>query len=121
MRTLIFIVTIFIALTSSGQNTLDNRVSSDVCNCMNQTKNLTEDDFLNCFQIAMKKNAELIIKECQTLYNDTSYQTDYKFGQELYGRISVSMIFSCKSYYKLMDTLRYSALRGLDKDSVEKV
>src|SRR5438552_15106679 len=93
MRTLIFLVTIFIALTSSGQNTLDNRVSSDVCNCMNQTKNLTEDDFLNCFQIAMKKNAELIIKECQTLYNDTSYQTGYKFGQELYGRISVSMIF----------------------------
>ena len=79
---------------------------------------MNEVDFLNCFQKATEKNSELILKECKALYNDTSYQTGYKFGQDLYGRISVSMIYSCKPYFDFMDTLRYSALKRLDKDTV---
>ena len=118
MRTLQLIISVLITSISFGQSTLDKNVSSDICNCISQSKNLIEEDFLNCFQKAMEKNSDLILKECKALYNDTSYQTGYKFGQELYGRISVSMIYSCKPYYNLMDTLRYSALKGLDKDSV---
>lgn len=121
MRILIFICSLFFVITSFGQDSLDKRVSLDICTCINQAKNLTEEEFLNCFQTAMQKNRELIIKECKSLYNDTSDQTGYKVGQELYGRISVSMIFSCKSYFNLMDTLRYSALQGLNKDSIKKV
>lgn len=69
----------------------------------------------------MEKNSDLIIRECKALYNDTSYQAGYKFGQDLYGRISVSMIYSCDPYYRLMDTLRYSALHGLNMDSVKNI
>lgn len=39
------------------------------------------------------------------LYKDTSDQASYKFGQELYARISVSMIFTCDPYFKFMDIL----------------
>ena len=119
MKTLLFIITLLFSTPSFGQDSLDKKFSIDVCNCINQTKNFTEADFLSCFQTAMEKNNELILKECKTLYNDTSYQTGYKFGQELYGRVSVSMVYSCKTYYNLMDTLRYSALQGLDKDSIK--
>src|SRR5688572_7647232 len=118
MRTLQVLVLVVISSISFGQNTLDEKISADVCGCISQTKILAEENILYCFQKALEKNADLILKECKTLYNDTSYQTGYKFGQELYGRISVSMIYSCKPYYNLMDTLRYSALRGQDIDSI---
>ncbi len=118
MRTLILIISVLITPNSFGQDTLEKIVSSDICNCISQTKNLVEEDFLSCFQKAIEKNSDLILKECKALYNDTSDQTGNKFGKELYSRISVSMIYSCKPYYNLMDTLRYSALQGLDKDSI---
>jgi tetratricopeptide (TPR) repeat protein len=121
MRTLQLIISILTTSISFGQSILDKNVSIEVCNCISQSKNLNEEDLFNCFQKAMEKNSDLILIECKTLYNDTSFQTGYKFGQELYGRISVSMIYSCKSYYNLMDTLRYSALQGLDKDSINAV
>jgi len=119
MRTLQLIISILFASTTFGQSVLDKNVSSDICKCISESKKFIEKDFFNCFQKAMVKNSDLILKECKQLYNDTSYQTGYKFGQELYGRISVSMIYNCKPYYKLMDTLRSSALQGLDKSSVK--
>ena len=119
MKTLLLIISVAVVTsTSFGQDTLDKIVSSDICNCISQTKNFTEENFLICFEKAMEENSDLILKECKALYNDTSYQTGYKFGQEVYGRISVSMIYRCKPYYNFMDTLRYSALQGLNKDSV---
>jgi tetratricopeptide (TPR) repeat protein len=119
MKTLILLISLCIGcLDSFGQTPLDTKISSDACNCMTSTKNLNEENFLTCLQDAMKKNGELILKECMALYKDTSEQAGYKLGLELYERISVSMIYSCKTYYTLMDTLRYSALVGLDKDSI---
>jgi tetratricopeptide (TPR) repeat protein len=121
MRALIFIASLFAVSVSFGQDSLEKKVSSDVCNCIDHSNTLTEKEFLNCFQAGITKNSDLFIKECIALYNDTTYETGYKFGQELFGRISVSMIYSCKSYYHLMDTLRYTELRGLNKDSIKNV
>ena len=119
MKTLLLLISLCIGcLSSFGQTALDTKISSDACICMTSTKNLNEENFLTCFQDAMKKNSELIIKECMALYNDTSDQIGYKFGLELYKRLSVSMIYSCEPYYTLMDTLRYTAFAGLDKDSL---
>jgi len=66
----------------------------------------------------MVNNNGLMLQEAKEIYNDTSYQTGYKIGQELYGRISISMIYSCKAYFNMMDTFRNSALRILNKDSI---
>ena len=118
MRILLVLVSVVIESISFGQNRLEEKISVDVCGCISQTKILSEENFLYCFQKALEKNGDLILNECKTLYNDTSYQAGYKLGQELYRRLSVSMIYTCKPYYNLMDTLRYSALRGLDVDSI---
>ena len=119
MRTLLLLISVVITSISIGQDTLDQKFSIDVCNCISQTKNLTEENVFSCFQKAIEMNYDLVLKECMLLYNDTSEQAGFKFGQELYGRISVSMIYSCKTYYTLMDTLRYSAFRNFDKDSIK--
>lgn len=119
MKTFLLLIALFsVWLSSFGQDTLDKKISSDACNCMTTARTLNEEDFLVCLQKAMEKNSELMFKECIALYNDTSDQIAYKFGQEIYKRISVSMIYSCKSYYNLIDTLRYSSFAGFDKDSI---
>jgi tetratricopeptide (TPR) repeat protein len=118
MKTILIIFSVVFTLTSYGQETLEKKLSSFTCNCINNTKNLKEEDFVNCFQNAMDSNIDLILKESNLLYNDTTYETGYKFGQEIFERISVSMIYSCKPYYNLVDSLRYVAIQGINKDSV---
>jgi tetratricopeptide (TPR) repeat protein len=121
MKTILFIASVLITTSTLGQDILDKYVSTAFCNCLSQTKKPTEENLSNCFQEAMKKHSDLLLKECMTKYKDTSYETGYKFGQELYARVSVSLIFTCKPYYKLIDTIRYSYLQGLNKDSVRTV
>lgn len=118
MKSLLFIALIFISSFTYGQDTLDKIISDDLCTCINNTKNITQKDFLDCLQTVMQKNSKLIIKECYALYKDTSDEVGYKFGHDLYERISVSMIYSCNSYLTLMDSSRYSELKGINKDSV---
>ena len=70
MRALIFIVTILITFPSFGQDSLYKIFLSDVCKCINQTKYFTENGFVDCFQISMQKNSDLIIKQFLALYGD---------------------------------------------------
>ncbi len=119
MKALLFIALIFFSAFTYGQDTLDKIIADDVCNCISKTKNITEKDFIECLQTAMQNNSALIIKECYAIYKDTSEEIGYKFGHVLYDRISVSMIYSCDSYLMLMDSLRYTEMKGINKDSVK--
>jgi len=119
MRYFIIIVTTFLSTTCIAQDSLDNMISADVCACLSQTKGLTIDAMANCFQSSLEKHKAIVIKYCLRVYNDTSAETGHKLGLELFQRLSVSMIATCKPFYILMDSLRYSQLLGLDKDSIK--
>jgi tetratricopeptide (TPR) repeat protein len=121
MRTFTSLFFLFIFTASFGQSTLDKKYSNDVCACLDSLKGhtLNEQNFTDCFQTAMQQNSVLILEEVKKKYGDTSEANGYKFGQELWNRVSVSLIYTCNTYYNLMDTLRYSALKGLNKDTIK--
>jgi tetratricopeptide (TPR) repeat protein len=53
-------------------------------------------------------------------YGDTTEETGYKFGKETFKKNSVSLVYTCDAYYHLMDTIRYTALRNLNKEEIRK-
>jgi tetratricopeptide (TPR) repeat protein len=106
---------------SFGQTSLEKQFSSDWCNCIDSIgeANLNEENLSNCFQIAANKNSDQVLTETKKEFGDTSYQSGYKFGLELYNKVSVSLINSCNTYYHIFDTLRYSDFIRLNKDSIK--
>lgn len=119
MRVLLFITTILISSVAFGQDTIEVKISSDVCSCMTRIKDLSKDNFADCFQEGIEKNSPLLLKQYETLDKDTSEEAASISGRELYNRLSVNMIFSCPVYYKIIDSLRYTSLSNISKDSVK--
>lgn len=119
MRYFILVIVTFASLTCGAQDSLDNMLSKDVCHCLSQTKGLTIASMENCFQSSIAQHREAVTKYCFYFYKDTSEETGRKFGVGLVQRLSVSMIATCQPYYKLIDSLRYAYLSGLNKNSIK--
>lgn len=108
--------------TAQGQSSFDKTYSTDICNCfdsLKQEKALNENSFPLCFQITIEKNPSAFIKECLTLYGDTTEETGNKFGKEIAERMSISLVSSCKTYFIMTDSLRYDDYKNLNKDSLK--
>jgi len=116
---ILFVITTFLSVTCVGQDSLDNIISKDVCPCLSEAKILTIDAMETCFQSSLERHKSIVIQYCLKVYKDTSAETGHKLGLDLVQRLSVSMIATCKPFYKLMDSLRYSKLSGLDKESIK--
>ena len=117
---LVFILLLIIVF-SSGQSILEINYSKDICKCLDSLKlktTISEDKFPLCFQLSIKKNTTLFIQECFRIYGDTTEQTGYKFGKELAEKLSISLVSSCKAYFIIADSLRYSDYMNLNKDSL---
>src|ERR1019366_4615344 len=94
MRAFIFITLFVCSKCSFAQSSFDIKYSKDVCNCMDnlKTKDLTETDFIDCFQKAMQADSDLVLQECKKIYGDTSYESGYKFGKDLIERTTISLV-----------------------------
>ncbi|HEY6162707.1 MAG TPA: tetratricopeptide repeat protein [Bacteroidia bacterium] len=105
-----------------AQDSLDAKFARSACNCFGTGKDwYTSGDFRACFEKVMQENSAGIIAACKKMYGDTSKASALKYGDELWGRLSITMISSCDIYYHSIDSLRYVDLEKLDKDSIKKV
>lgn len=120
MRTLKFLIFLLISIQSFGQSDLDTKYSADVCSCLDSLKKigLAEQNFEDCFLLAMQQNSDLIIQETKKKYGDTSEARGYKFGKELSERMAISLVKDCKTYFTLTDSLRHEDYRDLNHDSL---
>jgi tetratricopeptide (TPR) repeat protein len=121
MRKLLILFCWFFSLTSFAQDTLDTRISEELCLCLTGKTNISVDVFKECFLTAGLKYEKQIETRGRALEKKRPDLTAEKQGEQLFERISVNMIYTCDSYYKFMDTLRSSVLRGFDRDSISKV
>lgn len=117
MRLIIFLVVLFPTICFA-QDSLVNIISKDFCNCLSKSKAISQKYLDSCFGTAMNNNLRLIADYLETASTDTSAESDRKAGKELSQKILVNMVYSCKSYYVLADTLRYSYMRTVNKDSI---
>lgn len=117
MRVFLSSLLLFISYFGSAQSALDKKFSEDVCHCLTQHTISSSSDFQNCYLTAINQNYALVTKESK-LFTDTSGKYRHTFANQMYDRISVAMIATCKPYYNLIDTWRYTEMLGVNKDSI---
>jgi tetratricopeptide (TPR) repeat protein len=122
MKVATFVLTFSLLLTFStlGQSLLESKFNNSACNCISKLKSATKENYTGCFAQAINSNHKLIYAQSWKLYKDTSYQSLFKVGKELYDKESIKMIYSCRSYFLLMDTLRFSDKLNENKHSIKK-
>lgn len=113
-----------LTLSSSGQSdTLTKRVAVASCDCFGKTraaKSFNEDIFMDCIASTLEESSGLIMNECLRMYGDTTEESAYKFGKQLFENIQVDLVYDCYDFFVFMDSLRYTALTGLNEDSLKK-
>src|ERR1051326_888728 len=113
---------LFAPLLLCAQDSLDAKFGQSACNCFGTGKDwYTTENFSACFEKSMRENSDAIIAACKKMYGDTSKASALKYGNELWGRLSITLIASCDVYYHSIDSLRYVDLKKLDRDSIKKV
>ncbi len=92
------------------------------CDCITKildTEKKDDNAFNTCFIKSIGKDTVLIKRECQKIYGDTTAETSYKFGNDFFKRNSVNLIYTCDTYFKLLDSTRYEQINSLNKDSIQ--
>lgn len=119
MRNILIGILLFFCTLANCQDSLNRTLSSAVCNCLSKTKNLEDDSFGDCLMQSFQNNNAFLMDMCYKMYKDTSEKVAKQFGLNIYRKISVSMVFSCDLYYRLMDSLRNQSLNYITIDSAK--
>lgn len=119
MKTLFTGIIVLAALSGNSQSKFEKAIATTVCECIDKFKNMDEERFTECFGESMSKNEDLLMEEFKKLGLEETEEAGYKFGQEVFKKMSVSLVYSCKNYAKFMDDVRMTAFRDIDKDSIK--
>ncbi|HEU4607385.1 MAG TPA: tetratricopeptide repeat protein, partial [Chitinophagaceae bacterium] len=118
MKLIALFAAILLSGTIGAQDSLENIISSQVCDCLTEKQVRSQEDFLGCFAEVLEDNKQAVAEACFRLYQDTSYESGYKWGKLLYQKIAVSMVASCTPYYQIMDSVRNVPLLNANTDSL---
>lgn len=118
MKIIVLSLAILLTGVIRAQDSLQNKIASQVCDCLTEKQVRSQDDFLGCFAEVLENNKQAVAEACFRIYQDTSAESGYKWGKLLYQQIAVSMGASCTAYYQIMDSLRNIPLQHLNTDSL---
>jgi tetratricopeptide (TPR) repeat protein len=116
-KILLLILTAQLSLTVFSQPELEKAVSNSVCKCIEKEKDVTQNNFLDCMEQAMEDNYILIMQGIAE-QKDTSEDAAYKYGRRLADKIQPQLVFSCNAYFKMVENMRASTLKGFNNDSL---
>lgn len=122
MKIFILLLFLFSSSVLLGQSAFEIKYSKDVCNCLdsiNNTEKLSQLNFENCFLKGIMDDSISLLQECFKIYGDTSYESGYKFGQDLIERTTINLVGQCKTYFIFVDSLRYEDYKNLNQDSLK--
>lgn len=106
------------SFTGNAQSEFDKKIAATVCTCIENSKNEFDSAFAFCMAQAMEVHEDLVLQEMQAQKIDSTEEAGYKWGQQIFNRISVSLIYDCDVYFRLMDSIMQSALTIKNKDEV---
>lgn len=115
-----------IASSHTLAQSIEEKIASDVCSCMNQKEATTaESGFLNfekCLRTDLEKyKAELTpLAEAQRDPKLSDYQNGKKFGVALSFRVQVKLIANCDQFYHLLDSSRSSPFKTRNHEAGRK-
>ena len=120
IKTTVFLITSILSSYAWGQSEVDKIMQRATCNCISKlfATSQTKPTFSECCLKSIGKDTVLIKSECKRLYGDTTAEAFYKFGGDFFKRSSVSLVYTCDAYFKIMDSIRYVQIRSVNKDSV---
>lgn len=121
MKTTLAALVLLLSFNAIGQTQIDKKYTKNLCDCLDQMKSttgVTKDGFVGCFQNALLPLKEEIMAEVSKLYNDTSYESGYKYGKQLAERAAVNLVMECRTYYEITDSMRYISYTSQNPDSV---
>jgi len=104
------------------QSALDKDCSKIICNCLdslNERAGSTQNNFPDCFSLALDRNYSEIMREFHKSYSDTTQATLTKFTNELEIRFSILLIHDCTTFFELTDSLYKQQYKDLNKDSLK--
>jgi tetratricopeptide (TPR) repeat protein len=110
-------------ISSAQSDTLVKQFVNKACDCFGEIsafKVLSEESFTECISDNLERNNDLIMKECLQVYGDTTEETAYKFGKQLFENIKVRLVDDCYDYFIFMDSLRSSAWTDQNEDSLKR-
>lgn len=91
------------------------------CDCISKILDTSAQNgstFSACCVRSFGKDTVLIKNECKRIYGDTTAEAFSKFGSDFFKRNSVNLIYTCDTYFKMMDSIRYAQMNSINKDSV---
>jgi tetratricopeptide (TPR) repeat protein len=89
----------------------------EMCNCFEGQKTFSQEKFVECFQKAVAKHEDLFMKEVQKSGIEMTEEAGYKFGKDLFKKVSADLIEECVPYAKFINDSRYASLASFNKDS----
>ncbi|HEX7756875.1 MAG TPA: tetratricopeptide repeat protein [Niabella sp.] len=119
MKILLLLFSLSLSPAAFSQSQLDSIISANACNCLTRSATVDEETLATCILNAFKSDSERILKECLITYGDTSEASARKFGLEIYGRLSVSMIRTCDKYAQVIASIRDDSYRNINLDSIK--
>ena len=122
MRPFVLLTSFLFSTSVWGQSAVDRIMEKATCDCITKildTEKKDDNAFNTCFIKSVGKDTVLIKRECQKIYGDTTAATSYKFGNDFFKRNSVKLIYTCDTYFKLLDSTRYEQINSLNKDSIQ--
>jgi tetratricopeptide (TPR) repeat protein len=121
MRSIVLLFAFLFSTFARAQNKVDTIMQKAACDCFSKIfENSTQNgnSFSACFLKSIGKDTVLIKNECKRLYGDTTAESFYKFGTDYFNRNVVNLVYTCDTYFKMMDSIRYAQMNSLSKDSI---
>lgn len=121
MRSIVLLSAFLFSLFAQAQNEVDRIMLKATCDCISKILDTSTQNgkaFSECCVKSFGKDTALIKNECRRIYGDTTARAFYKFGNDFFKRNSVNLVFTCDTYFKMMDSIRYAQMNSVDKDSV---
>lgn len=114
----------FLFTNTKAQEKHYDVIKDEICECLSKlnSKEVGFPQVQSCIQTAIINNQQLVVREVLSKYPDSlSYERGYEYGQVLGKRLDTSLVYTCASYFHLVDEVRYRWRDAYNKDSIKTV
>ena len=121
---------IFSVFSLKAQDKHYRLISEQTYNCMteiHQRGTVANVDFKNCLRSAILANSQLMYDEVLSKVvkkgdpDSVSYRKGEEYGKVLASRLDTALVYSCDTYYRIADSLRYDVFRAFNIDLIVRV
>ena len=107
-----------------AQDSIYQVINKETCACITakSSRPFQLEDYRACITQTLNRNMQTILVELKKQNPDSLhyYQMGYKYGQAIGSRLDTDLVYNCDAYFKIADTMRASAFRISNMDSLRQ-